>query len=116
MTLTHENLRQFIGTNQYHTVTLGLKATDGVAHVAKEGKAFWLMDLISSYQPQLKEQHFQLWTLKKTDNLKKDSAVVTCEDGDGKLLKKQEIGYSDFPLDEIRIYCIDGVLLLPSEY
>jgi hypothetical protein len=51
----------------------------------------------------------------------KDSrAVLTYEDGNGNTYAKQEIEYTDFPLEEIKVYaCWDGthwMLMLPSEY
>jgi len=45
------------------------------------------------------------------------SAVVTMREDTGKkALVMQRIGYTDFPLKSIKLYLIDGVLLLPSEY
>ena len=38
------------------------------------------------------------------------------EDSDQPVLVRQEIEYSDFPLDKIELWLIDGVLLLKSEY
>ena len=42
------------------------------------------------------------------------------EDGNGKVLKKQKIEYTDFPLDQIVLYCCPQgdqfVLMLPGEY
>jgi hypothetical protein len=32
------------------------------------------------------------------------------------LVVKQKIPYTNFPLDEVKMYLIDGVILLPSEY
>jgi hypothetical protein len=42
------------------------------------------------------------------------------EDGNGRELARQEIGYTDLPIDHIGLYaCWDGehwVIMLPSEY
>jgi len=38
------------------------------------------------------------------------------EDTDSPILAKQEIEYTDFPLDEIKMYCENRVIFLPSEY
>lgn len=38
------------------------------------------------------------------------------EDTDEPILVKQKIGYTDFPEGILKMYLIDNVLLLPSEY
>ena len=110
-TLTQSDLGQFIGTTQYFRHFLGLKYTDGVQYMAQAGGAFWLIDVIASYR---RKEPFQVWELKvKPDN----SCVVTMrEDTDQPTKVRQEILYTDFPLENITLYLIDGVLLLPSEY
>ena len=54
-----------------------------------------------------------------TLNTKDESsnALLVGEDGNGKLITKLEIPYTDFPLPEgITLFLEDGVLLLPSEH
>ena len=111
------NLRQFRGTENYFRHPLnGLIFTDGIKYLADEAGAYWLIDAIASYQTsRLKEKYpFQVWALKVTNN---SSAVLTMRE-DLENLKdiRQEIEYTDFPLDYIKLYLIDNVLLLPSEY
>ncbi|MDA2934976.1 hypothetical protein MYX82_11635, partial [Acidobacteria bacterium AH-259-D05] len=80
----------------------------------EEAECYWLIDIVASYQPKLKQVPFQLWELE----VEKDNpGVVTVREDSGKpALISQEIPYTDFPLEKIQLYCIDGVLLLPSEY
>lgn len=111
------NLGQFTGTESYWKFNLGVLLTDGAKFVADNAGngAYWLMDAIASYKadPQIASQSFQHWILKvRKDN----TAVLTCDDGDGNVLVTQEILYTDFPIEEIRFYLIDNVLMLPSEY
>ena len=114
--LTEESLMQFTGTEAYHNY-FNLKLTDGVCYLAKEGKCFWLLDIILSYQPKYHQIPFQLWELEvKEDKEKRSATVYMREDSDKKPLVKQFIPYTDFPLASIKIYVIDGVVLLPSEY
>ena len=110
-TLTENELRQFTGTEQYYRHYLGGLYTDGVQYMAGKAGAFWLLDVIFSYR---RKEPFQIWTLKvKADK----SALVTMREDTGQPVKvRQEIPYTDFPLAEIKLYLIDGVLLLPSEY
>jgi len=93
--------------------------TDGALYVAKGGGAYWLMDIIASVQnlQGIKGEYFQNWIL--TVNQDK-SALVTCDDGNGNLLYKQEIEFTDFPLDKIQLYAVDDgqslTIMLPGEY
>lgn len=119
-------LAQFTGTEEYHRLTLArnLVFTDGCRWLADNADAYWLMTLIMSYQmglaskPALRE--FQVWKLTAKDG----KAVATCDDGNDKVHIRQEIPFTDFPLDEIKLYVelgsLDGVnpclvCMLPSE-
>jgi hypothetical protein len=44
------------------------------------------------------------------------SWYAECYDGNNNFIVGQEIPYSDFPIDSIELWIIDGVALLPSEY
>ena len=117
-TLTAADLEQFIGSEHYYKHwTNIIQYTDGVAYMAKAGGAYWLIDAIASYQG---EKHFeldelQLWELVKSDD--GDSAVLTARRDTGlPPVIKQEIEYTDFPLQEIKLYVKNGILFLPSEY
>ncbi len=110
------NLDQFTGTENYYRHGSGLLYTDGVKYVAEEGKAYWLIDAIASYQRELKSERlreFQLWELRVQDR----QGVLTCkEDSDCPEVVRQEIEFTDFPLDYIKLYVESGVVLLPSEH
>lgn len=111
-TLTQADLDQFIGTeNHYPHSMRQLVYTDGVKYMADAGGAFWLIDAIASYR---RKEPFQIWELKvKPDK----SCVLTMREDTGQPTKvRQEIPYTDFPLENIKLYLIDYVLLLPSEY
>ena len=108
-------LGSFIGTTKYYRSGFGtLHLTEGIHYLRETANCYWLIDIVESYQPMLTDVPFQIWTLKVNED---ESALVTCkEDSDQPCLVKQEIEYTDFPLDEIEFYCIDGVVLLKSEY
>ena len=116
-----EELKQFQGTTEYHKHLFPGKSpiilTDGCTFIRDECKAYWLFDAILSYQCEkvLKGVNFQVWELKQ---LKKDlSWQLTCREDTGKKpLITQSIKFSDFPLDYIKIWVIDNIALLPSEY
>ena len=114
------DLKQFTGTESYHKHLFPGKSplllTDGCAYLRDACNSFWLFDCILSYQLEkvLKGVNFQLWELRQS---KKDmSWLLSCSEDSGlKPLISQRIEFSDFPLDYIRIYVIQGVALLPSE-
>ena len=119
-TITKE-LSQFHGTAEYHKHLFPGKSplllTDGCKYVRDACNAYWLFDAILSYQCEkiLRNVNFQIWELKQ---LKKDFTwLLTCREDTGRRpLISQSIEFSDFPLDYIRIWVIDKIALLPSEY
>ena len=116
-TLRHADLRQFTGSERWYRHPLARKMlyTDGAQYVAEHGGAYWLLDAIAFAQaiPAVAAEEFQLWTLVVRPDR---TAILACEDGNGKRVHRQEIPFTDFPLDEIKLYFTDGVILLPDEY
>ena len=110
-------LKQFSGTTKYHkhlypgAITLML--TDGCQFVKVEAEATWLFNAIASLQSDQRIQPhlFQMWQLKRWQG----RWVLECriESGEHVLTK---ISNSDFPLDNIELWVLDGIALLPSEY
>ena len=126
--LTIEELKQelngFCGTECYYRHFTGGKFTDGVKHLADRAGAYWLIDAVFSYQCERKIRAvpFQIWTLKVLrselgKNKNEPMAILEMNEDTGEPLKvSQKIPYTDFPKGEVKLYLIDGVLLLPSEY
>ena len=94
--------------------------TSGVLDLAERNGAFWLIDAVASYQPQLRndDDAFQLWNLEVADS----KAVLTARrDTHEPALVTQEVPFTDYPEPGARLYCIvdhEGVphLMLPEEY
>jgi len=115
------NLNQFHGTAEYYRHLFPGKSplliTEGCKYVRDKCNAYWLFDAILSYQCEkiLRVINFQVWELKR---LKVDlSWQLTCREDTGiKPLIRQSIEFSDFPIDYVKIWVIDKVALLPSEY
>ena len=105
-------LAQYYGTEQYwKNNTLNFQYTDGVKFLHESCDCYWLLIAISSYK---RTEPFQVWKLQKNQD---DSAVLTMkEDTDQPLLVEQKIPYTDFPLEEMTLWLIDGILILPTEY
>ena len=105
------DLTGFTGTENYyqHWLKRGVY-TDGVKYLAEKAGAYWLLDAIFSYH---RSEPFQIWTLKVNDS---HATLEMREDTGAPIKVRQEIEFTDFPLKEVKLYLIDGVLLLPSEY
>ena len=105
------------GTEAYHKYSQlpGYPvATDGIIALAEAARCYWLLDIIGSYQTDKRlGPSFQVWKLEV--NLKSNSAVI-CGFNDTDLIISQEIPFTDFPLAEITLYLMDGIILLPSEH
>lgn len=105
-----DNLKNFRGTGRYYRHSPFLfpyfHLTDGTEYLAEECEAFWLFDFIASHQatPKIlshpKLQEIQFWSLKVKDS----SAVIACSWDSNEVVFKEKIPYTDFPLDEVRIW------------
>jgi hypothetical protein len=126
-----QSLKQFTGTDNYYKHLLGLRYTDGIQYLAEKAQCYWLIDVIASHQTKklLADQmlkDFQLWLLVVSDSHEfikpkpHHQAVVSCW-GDTpnvgiKPPVRQDIDFTDFPLSEIKLFLVQGVLMLPGEY
>ena len=115
------DLAYFKGTTIYYKHMLPGKPriliTEGCNYVRQKCHAYWLFDAILSYQEdnKLKDVRFQIWELQLQE--KDLTWLLTCKVDKGQPpIIKQEIPYSDFPLQKITIWVIGGIALLPSEY
>jgi len=112
-----EIIDQSTGTTQYHRFSpiQGFPIiTDGVQALAEAAGCYWLLDVIGSYQHDTKlDKAFQVWQL--SVDLEKSAGVV-CGYNDTELIITQEVEYTDFPLTELKLFLMDGIVLLPSEY
>ncbi|HEV7766386.1 MAG TPA: hypothetical protein VGQ76_15385 [Thermoanaerobaculia bacterium] len=110
-------LPHFTGTTTYYQHWTGMRFTDGVHFLAENARAHWLIDVITSWQREaLRDsalQEFQLWELfVRPDH----TATIVCSRDSEDEAFRQEIEHTDFPLDYVRLYVEDGVVLLPSEH
>lgn len=116
--LTQDDLNKFSGSENIYQHWLNqFSYTEGVKFLADRGNAYWLLDTIASHQPNLLRQNpmlndFQSWKLTVSNR----KGVLYCGvDGD-QLVQVQKIPFTDFPLPEVKLFLIDKILLLPSEY
>ncbi|ROL61339.1 hypothetical protein D9V86_06290 [Bacteroidetes/Chlorobi group bacterium ChocPot_Mid] len=119
--MTEKEKRKFISELNSHNCTdfyyryMTIMITDGVKFLCETAQCFWFADLIASHQfnEKVKHEEFQVYNLKVNPD---QTALVTIEDGNGRILDTQEISYTDFPLESMTVWCIGKVALLPHEY
>jgi hypothetical protein len=119
------NLAGFCGTTKYYehkaTNYLKLLITDGCNYVKEAADANWLFDeiLYNQPRPEIRDLSFQVWVLwlNIINDEDKGCWVIRCEDGDhNTVLVQILIEEVDFPINEISIWVVDGVAMLPGEY
>ncbi|MEI2579903.1 DUF6876 family protein [Scytonema sp. PRP1] len=119
--ITEADLSQFTGSETVFKHWLGtFLYTQGIKYLVDTAASGWLIDAIASYQtrtlllqhPELKE--FQLWQLEVNED---KTATLSCRaDSDCNPVVVQNIEFTDFPLQHIKLYLCQKVLMLPSEY
>lgn len=100
----------------YRHWTARLVYTDGVQQLAELAGAYWLIDAVASHQPNplVRQEPFQVWVLSRITGRR-----FTLEMNDGnttRAILRQDLEYTDFPLDTQTLYLTGGVLMLPGEY
>ena len=118
--------RHTTGSEAFHRHWTGkLVYTDGVRFMAEECGAWWLVDLIASWQikARVRAEPFQLWLLSAPAS-ESGPWVASCwtdTPGEGRRVARQTMEYSDFPeeLAPFRLYAEQSgaglVLMLPEE-
>ena len=106
-------LTQFIGTERYYRISRRHLLTDGTKYLAEHAECFWMMDAIASHLSEIGTSDWFVQVKVTVQNSRKRPA-------NGNEYARQDIPYTDFPLDMITLYaCWDGehwVIMLPSEY
>jgi hypothetical protein len=110
------DLDSFYATSEWHQhrtfARYPVFLTDGALHLAEHGgadatSAFWLMDIIASYQgeKQMKRiENPQFWKIVCTGEGSRRSCVVTCGNHPEKPIIRQETEYTNFLLNEYELY------------
>jgi hypothetical protein len=116
--LTHADLWQFTGSECWyrHGLVRHILFTDGAKYLADRAEAYWLLDEIvfaQRGQQRVAAEAFQMWKLRVHPDR---TAMLTCDDGNGNVVFRKALDYTDFPLEEITLYYTDRTILLPSEY
>jgi hypothetical protein len=110
-------LAQFTGSEcvYRHPLSRRVRYSEGVQYLCETAQCYWLLDLIAILDPKgaalMPEMEF--WTLTVHADA---SATLVCEEDEGKPVYERKISWTDFPLPEIKLWCANGILYLPSEH
>ncbi len=115
--ITESILNQFCGTEEYYYTPLFSKYryTDGIKYI-KDNGGDWLIIDILAYSLRLSSYDFLIWEL--NTNLKDGTAILTAtyDNGSKHQVFKRIIKITDFPIKHIKMYLINNILMLASEY
>lgn len=94
--------------------------SDGALYLAENAGAYWLFDAIDSHLTTRGVNDLTEFTVARLRRLPDDAAELTLDDGNGTIYATQKIGFTDFPLPEIKLYAkyngTSWTHSLPSEY
>ncbi|MCD8503557.1 MAG: hypothetical protein LRY53_08120 [Burkholderiaceae bacterium] len=110
-------LSSFTGTSCYYRLTRRHLLTDGTKFLADKASAYWLMDAAASHLDEIGTEDWFVLVRLEVNN---SHATMIYEDGNGHEHARQQIEYTDFPMESIELYASwDGehwIIMLPSEY
>ncbi|MDX2232701.1 MAG: hypothetical protein NW220_23930 [Leptolyngbyaceae cyanobacterium bins.349] len=93
--------------------------SDGIKWLCDQCECRWLLTEIAFFQMRIRSDHqqiepFQVWHLKRLPNYR---VRLQCRGVNNQIpLIEDELRSVKFPLDEVTLWLINGMLLLPNEY
>ena len=117
-----EGLQHFHGSEMFYQIPLiRTRFTNGLKYLANVANCFWLITDVSVIAKSLlNRSHFITIDFKRLSEEKQDysgyEAEIIYSDGNGNVFETHRYIFTDFPLDELRLYFVDNTLMLPSEY
>lgn len=115
-------LDQFCGTGNFYSIAIiKTNFTDGIKFLAEQTNCFWLiMDASIVAKRLMDKSYFIVIDFKKCSDKERmygsPDAFITYSDGNGNELHSKEYHFTDFPLNTLRLFFVDGTLMLPGEY
>lgn len=117
-----EGLQHFHGTEMFYQIPLlRTRFTDGLKYLANVADCFWLITDTSVIAKSLMNRsEFITIDFKRLSKEQQEvegyEAEIVYSDGNDIVLERQGYRATDFPLDELRLFFVNGTLMLPSEY
>jgi len=117
-----EGLQNFNGSEMFYQIPLiQTRFTNGLKYLANVANCYWLITDVSVIAKSLlNRSYFITIDFKRLSEEEQDysgyEAEITYSDGNGNVFETHRYNFTDFPLDELRIFFVDNTLMLPSEY
>jgi hypothetical protein len=117
-----EGLQHFQGSEMLYQIPLiRTRFTNGLKYLANVAECFSLItDTSVIAKSLLNRSHFITIDFKRLSEDEQDytgyEAEIIYSDGNGNVFETHQYNFTDFPLDELRLYFVDNTLMLPSEY
>ncbi|CAG2533621.1 DUF6876 family protein [Mesonia ostreae] len=117
-----EGLQHFHGSEMFYQIPLiRTRFTNGLKYLANVAECFWLITDVSVIAKSLlNRSHFITIDFKRLSEEEQDytgyEAEIIYSDGNGNIFEIHRYNFTDFPLDELRLYFVDNTLMLTSEY
>ena len=117
-----EGLQHFQGSEMCYQIPLiRTRFTNGLKYLANVADCFWLITDVSVIAKSLlNRSRFITIDFKRLSKEKQDfsgyEAEIIYSDGNGNIFEIHRYNFTDFPLDELRLYFVDNTLMLTSEY
>jgi len=112
-------LPYFTGTTKWYRVSKQppILLTEGTKFLLDSCGMYWFLSdfvILCLLMDNVKDESFIVFSLDV--DLESKEALVKIGDGNNNILYQQEIQYTDCPLDKVKMYYSNEVLMLPSEY
>lgn len=117
-----QGLQQFSGSETVYSFPLiKTRYTEGMKYLAMAADCYWLITDVSVIAKSLMDKsHFITIDFKRLPNEEQDysghEAEIIYSDGNGNVFESHRYNVTDFPLDELQLFFVDGTLMLPGEY
>jgi hypothetical protein len=117
-----DGLKHFHGSETIFQIPLlKTRYTNGLKYLAEAAECFWLITDTSVIAKSLMDRsEFITIDFKRLPADKHDhsgyEAEIQYSDGNGNILETHRYNITDFPLDELQLFFVNGTLMLPSEY
>ena len=117
-----DQLQGFCGSTTCYKISLvQAHYTEGIKYLADHAQCHWLITDAAVVCKSLKNKsNFIVILFKRNSTSVQErthkEAKITYANGNGIILYEQEYEFTDFPLDELRLFFVDDMLMLPNEY
>ncbi len=117
-----ESLQHFHGSEMFFQIPITkTRFTSGLKYLADVAECFWLITDTSVIAKSLMDKsYFITIDFKRLPKEKQDllgyEAEIAYSDGNGTIFETHPYHFTDFPLDELRLFFVDNTLMLPNEY